>query len=103
MGVPTLLREDDLEPVDDGLTINFSSSVDDGPSELAPCFGSREISLEEHAHIGDQEVDRLVDMHGVNAGVFRGDCLKKIHLSIGGQGSVNRLCRWYVEGSADLM
>ena len=59
--VPTLLREGNLDPVDDGLTINLCSRVNNGPSESSPQSGGHEVVLKENSHIEGQEVDRLAD------------------------------------------
>ena len=69
--VPAILCEGNADPVDDYLTINFSSGVANGPSETAPHLGRHEVALEEHAHIGGQEINWLADVYGVHARVFR--------------------------------
>ena len=56
MYIPTLTCNGDPDPLDDRLTINFCSGIDNSPLESTPHPGGREVSLEEHVHLGVREV-----------------------------------------------
>ena len=102
MVVPSIMCEGNPDPVEDGDTIRFGSSVGNVPSEMAPRLDRHEVQLKEHYHVGGREVNFLPDSDVVHNCVFSGKWSQQLHLGVDGQGCINSLRHWDVEGSADL-